>query len=372
MLDARGSFGIPAFRAIARAPRALAVLTIVAGSSVGASASGAVATCGMVVEDTVVIDRDLRCPGPALIVRNPRTVVQLNGHVIESSRPCRDAGSTVGIVVEASAARANILGPGIVRGFATGIAITEAPQVELRDLRVTDSCGLGIAVHAANDTRARDLVLDRNGDGGDAAGAVRVDRAQRFTLLDSTVLLNDAGGGGAVDLRSCAECRVAGNRIVANHGTGIRLDVESEGSTLERNLVLGQRPNDIVDQGSDNLFALNGFERGDGVDPPRLWPLLNVPASSAPGVAGCGIMHDMLNARATITITCPQDPGLRAVRNSVVAYRLLNGFYPGLLFPGTCSPGVIRPAGSSSGGAVTCTNPNSVFAAILEVTCCLN
>jgi hypothetical protein len=162
MLDARRSFGIPAFRAIARAPRALAVLAIIAGSSVGASASGAVATRGMVVEDTVVLDRDLRCPGPALIIRNPRTLVQ--------------------------------------------------------------------------------------------------------------------------------------------------------------------------------LFALNGFERGDGVDPPRLWPLLNVPASPAPGVAGCGVMHDTLNARATTTITCPQDPGLRAVRNSVVAYRLLNGFAPGCCSPARAVP----------------------------------
>src|SRR5438045_9521845 len=83
----------------------------------------ATASGGMVVQDQLVLDRDLRCPGPALILRNPRSVVQLNGHTIEAAKPCRDAGTTVGIVVEESAARATILGPGVIRGFATGIAM---------------------------------------------------------------------------------------------------------------------------------------------------------------------------------------------------------------------------------------------------------
>lgn len=329
--------------------------------------------CGMVVQDRVVLDRDLRCSGPALVLRNPRTVVQLNGHVIEASRPCRDGDPTVGIAVEASADRATILGPGIVRGFSTGIAIGFATQVQLRDLRVSDSCGFGVTLHTANGARLRDLVLDRNGDGSDNAGAIRIEHTARFMLVDSTVFLNDAApGGAAVDLRSCEGCRVAGNRIVANHGPGIRLDVESKGNEIERNLVLGQREPDIVDGGSDNLFTLNGFDRGDGVDPAPLWPLLGMPVSPAPGVAGCGTLHDQVRPRSTVTITCPQDPGLRAVRNSVVSYRLLNLFNTSQLFGGSCAPGVVHPADGASGGGVTCTNPDSVFPAVLEVTCCLN
>lgn len=337
------------------------------------NAWGAGATCGMVVQDTLVLDRDLRCTGTALVVRNPRTVVQLNGHVLESARPCTDPDVTVGIAVEATADRAQILGPGVIRGFQTGITVDAATQVQLRDLRVSDSCTLGLAVHVTNATRARNLVLDRNGNGGDPSGAIRVDNAGRFSLTESDVLLNDGGAtGAAVDLRRCRGCRVAGNRIVANRGAGIRLDGESQGNEIERNLVLGHRPADVVDQGSDNVLALNGFERGDGVDPPAVWPLLGMPASPAPGVAGCGTMNSPVGPRATVTVACPQDTGLRAVRNSVVAYRLLNPFNTTQIFGAACTPGSIRPASGSAGGAVSCTNPDSLFAAILEVTCCLN
>lgn len=330
-------------------------------------------SCGMVVEDRVVLDRDLRCVGPALILRNPRTVVQLNGHSIESSARCRDGNVGAGVVVQATADRAQILGPGLIRGFQFGITIDGAGQVQVRDVRVSDNCALGIAVRNGNGIRVRDLVLDRNGGGGDAAGAVRVDGAQRFVLAESQVFLNDAGStGAAIDLHGCTGCRVAGNRVVANQGSGIKLDVESHGSELERNLVIGNRPYDVIDQGSDNVFVLNGFERGEGVDPPAVWPLLSVPASPAPGVAGCGTMHTTIGPRASATITCPQDAGLRALRNTVVAYRLLNAFNPTMLFPGSCTPASVKPAGSSSGGAVTCTNPDSLWTAIFEVTCCLN
>src|SRR5438309_1892766 len=202
---------------IANRPRHASTLARVLGygviAVVGAApvpidgADVATPSCGMVVQDQLVLDRDLRCPGPALIVRNPRSVVQLNGHTIQATQPCRDAGATVGIVV---------------------------------------------------------------------------------------------------DVRDGRGCRIAGNRIAGNRGAGIRLDVDSQGNEIERNLVVGQRGKDVTDAGSDNLFTLNGFEHGDGVDPPPLWPLLGMPASPAPGVAGCGTLHDRIEPRATLTITCPQ------------------------------------------------------------------
>ncbi len=246
-------------------------------------------------------------------------------------------------------------------------------QVQLRDLRVTESCGFGVAVRNTIATRARDLVLDRNGDGGATAGALHAEGARGLVLTDSEVLLNDAGdSGAAIDLRDCHGCRVAGNRVAANHGAGIRLDVDSQGNEVERNLVLGQHGTDVADSGSDNLFTLNGFEHGDGVERPSLWPLLGVPVSPAPGVAGCGTIHDDIPPRATLTLTCPQDPGLRAVRNSVVAYRLLSPFNSALLFNGNCNPAVVHPASGTTGGGVTCTNTSSTWSATFEVTCCLN
>ncbi len=350
----------------------LAGLALLAGIASARPAAAVIARCGMVVDDRIVLDRDLRCPTTGLIVRNPRTVVQLNGHVIEASESCQNGATTVGIAVEPTAERAQILGPGIVRGFQTGIAADGTAQLQVRDVRLTDNCGIGLALRGVVNARGRDLVLDRNGNGGETAAAVRIEHATRVGLADSEIFLNDAGANSAaIDLRSAANCRLAGNRVVANRGTGIRLDSESQGNEIERNLVLGQRPNDVVDQGSDNLFVLNGFERADGVDVPATWPLLGIPASPAPGVAGCGTMSAPVGPRNTVTVSCPQDSGLRAVRNSVVAYRLLNPFNGGL-FGATCDPGTVTSASSTGGGAVTCTNANSVWTVILEVTCCLN
>jgi hypothetical protein len=352
---------------------ALAGIAVVAGLGLASPGRAATARCGMVVEDRLILDRDLHCPENALILRNPRTVVQLNGHLIESAVTCQDTVPTVGITVESSAERAQILGPGVIRGFQTGIAADGTAQLQIRDLRITDSCVQGLALRGVTNARGRDLVLDRNGNGGENAAAVRIEHAMRVGLADSEIFLNDAGGqGAAIDVRASTGCRFAGNRIVANRGAGLRLDNESQGNEIERNLLLAQRPQDVIDQGSDNLFVLNAFERGEGVDPPPSWPLLGIPASPPPGVAGCGVMNAPVGPKNTITVTCPQDTGLRAVRNSVVSYRLLNSFNGTTPFSATCTPGVVNPASSTTGGSITCTNPDSIWTAIIEVTCCLN
>jgi hypothetical protein len=368
----RDALAVPETNARARLGALVLAVALVAGAD-DVTWAATTARCGMVVSERVVLDRDLRCNGPGLIVRNPRTVVQLNGHTLESSRPCGEEPGAAAIAVQPTADRAQILGPGLIRGFETGVTIDWAPQAQVRDVRISGSCAEGLVVRSAGNARGRDLILNRNGAGPLAIGAVRAEKARRFMLLDSEVFLNDGGAGSAaVELQSCEGCRVAGNRIVANQGAGLHLDVESSGNEIERNVILAHRPDDIFDEGSDNVFALNVFERGDGVSPPSLWPLLGAPPPTSPGVAGCGTMHAFVGPRQTVTVACPQDPGPRALRNSVVAYRLLNPFNTAQLFGATCNPAELRPASSTGGGAVTCTNPESVWAAVLEVTCCLN
>ena len=327
----------------------------------------------MVVAETVILDRDLDCAGPGLIVRNPRSIVQLNGHTLRFTERCEDA-SAAGLAVESTADGAQIFGPGAIRGFPTGITVEGAGRVQLRDLTVSESCGRGVAVARADNVEARNLVLRKNGAADmDRGSAFDVEDAASLTLTDSTVFLNGTGSrGAAVDLHACTDCRVSGNRIVANHGAGIRLDTESHGCEVQRNVVLDHDRVDVVDQGSDNALALNAFERGQGTKPPALWPLLGPSAAPPAGVAGCGLMHAGINPRETATVTCPQDPGLRGLRNSVVAYRLLNAFSPAVPMPATCSPAEIVPATSGGGGALRCGNANSVWPVIVEVTCCLN
>ena len=83
-----------------RAHRVLMALVLWGLPSSTAVAVGANLRCGMVLGEQAVLDRDLVCDGPGLIVRNPRTVLQLNGHTIVSRRTCAEGAAPAGIVVE--------------------------------------------------------------------------------------------------------------------------------------------------------------------------------------------------------------------------------------------------------------------------------
>ncbi len=326
--------------------------------------------CGQVLGEQAVLDRDLECDGPGLIVRNPRTVLQLNGHTLASRKTCGERAAPAGVVVEATADGAQILGPGEVRGFVNGVQLTGAARVAVRDVRVDDSCTNGVLVSGAGAARLDGVTLHRNGGGGQQGAAVRVEDADDFTLHGSLVFQNGRGDrAAAVDLRKCGHCRVTGNRIVANRAAGVRLDLDSHDAIVERNVVLGNGFADLVDEGTDSTFVLNDFERGTGVAPSELRPLVAQSNAGVPAVAGCATVSDFLKPRQTATVQCPQDPQLRGLRNSVVGYRLLLGE---TRYPGTCAGVDITPAYSGGGGSITCTNPDSLWNVILEVTCCLN
>jgi hypothetical protein len=354
--------------------RVVAAVTVclVLGTSGGRSgvADAARLRCGMVLGEQAVLDRDLACDGPALIVRNPRTVLQLNGHKLVSRRSCAEGAAPSGIVVEPTADGAQIVGPGEVRGFVNGIQVAGASRVRIRDLRVADSCVHGVLVSGTWDTRLDGVTLHRNGTENDGGTAVRVEESDRFGLETSEVFLSGRGHtAGAVDLRKCDHCRIAGNRIVANRAAGIRLDLDTHDVQVERNLVLDNGFADVVDEGVDNTFVLNEFERGNGVVPPALWPLRGQSNRGVPAVAGCATVADYLKPHQTVTVTCPQDAQLRGLRNSVVGYRLLLGEKP---YGRSCAAVELKPAHSGGGGSVTCTNPDSLWGLVLEVTCCLN
>jgi hypothetical protein len=247
--------------------------------------------------------------------------------------------------------------------------------VQLRDVRISDSCGVGLAVRVAGSVRGRNLdprPERQRRRGGRARSGWSA--AARFWLADSEVFLNDPGASGARSICARAkDVRISGNRIVANRGAGLRLDDASHANEIERNVILGQRPYDVVDQGPDNLFTLNGFERGDGVDPPD-----RVAAPERTGLASAGrrrMRHDggARRGRARrVTLTCPQDTGLRAraqQRRRVPAAEPLRHHE---VVRQTCTPGVVQPATAARAASVTCTNPDSLFPAMREVTCCLN
>lgn len=327
--------------------------------------------CGTVVEDEAVLDRNLLCEGVGVTLRNPRSVLQLNGHTIAAARTCAEGAAPSGIVVEGTADDAQILGPGLVRGFVTGIAAADAVRVQIRDVRVGDSCAVGLLVVGTDGMRVRDGVFHRNGRSSEDGGAVRVEQSKRFFLDGTDVFANATGArGAAVDLRDCDQCRIVANRIVANAGPGLRLDPESRGAVLERNVLLDQRGADVVDQSNDGTYVFNLFERGDGLRPPALWPPAGPRGAAPQGPSGCGTMNAAVPPQTTVTVECPTARGVRGARNGVVAYRLLNPFSQ-QPFASPCDPAEVRPADGDHGGAVRCTNPNRIYAGLLEVTCCL-
>ncbi|MEO6027351.1 MAG: right-handed parallel beta-helix repeat-containing protein, partial [Candidatus Binatia bacterium] len=350
--------------------RVIAILVLLTTLGVADVAVAANLRCGMVLGEQAVLDRDLVCDGPGLIVRNPRTVLQLNGHTILSRRTCAEGAAPAGIVVEPTADGAQIFGPGLIRGFVNGIAVTTASRVQLRDLRVTDSCTNGILVAGGDDARVDGVTLHRNGLEGDEGTGIRAEHVDRFTLEASEVFGNGHGDRvGAVDLRDCTHCRVAQNRMLGNRAAGLRLDLDSHDAAVEKNVALDNAFADLVDDGNDSIFALNVFERGTGVVPPKLAPLVGRAERGVPAVAGCATVSDTVKPRETVTVTCPQDPQLRGLRNSVVGYRLLFMDRP---FGGACAGSEIKAAHSGGGGSLTCTNPSPIWLLALEVTCCLN
>ncbi len=349
----------------------IALLLCVLFWPVPGTAGRAPARCGMVVEDEAVLDRDLTCDGVGIVLRNPRSTLQLNGHTIASARSCAEGAAPSGISVEKTADGAQILGPGLIRGFVTGIAMDEAVRVLVRGARVADSCGVGMLIVGTDGVRVRDTLLHRNGVASEDGGAIRVEQSARFALEGADVFANGTGAkGAAVDLRDCDRCRIVGNRIVANTGSGLRLDPESRAAILERNVVLDQRGADVVDQSNDGSYVMNLFERGTGLRAPALWPPIGPPAAAPVAPSGCGLMHATVAPRSTATVTCPHAGGVRAARNGVVAYRLVNPF-TSLPFSASCDPVEVRPADGHEGGSVRCTNPESIYGALLEVTCCL-
>jgi hypothetical protein len=237
-------------------------------------------------------------------------------------------------------------------------------------VRIDESCANGVQVSGARDTRLDGVTLHRNGSVGDQGAAVRVEDGEHFSLHGSLLFQNGRGDrAAAVDLRKCESCRITANRIVANRAMGLRLDLDSHDALVERNVFLGNGFADVVDEGTDNTFVLNDFERGTGVAPPDLKPLVTQSNAGLPAVVGCATVNDLLKPRQTVTVTCPQDPQLRGLRNSVVGYRLILG---DKLYGQGCANAQITPAYSGGGGSVTCTNPDSLWNLMLEVTCCLN
>jgi nitrous oxidase accessory protein NosD len=281
------------------AARLIAAAVVAFACGAGApAADAATLKCGMVLEEQAVLDRDLVCDGPGLVVRNPRTVLQLNGHTVRSRRTCAEGAAPAGIVVEPTADGAQIFGPGTIAGFVSGITVTTAERVQVRDVRVADSCTHGVLVSRAPDARLDGVTLHRNGLEGDEGSGVRADHAERFALEASEVFGNGHGDrAGAVDLRDCAACRVAQNRILGNRAPGVRLDLDSHGAAVERNVVLDNAFADLVDEGNDSVFALNVFERGVGVVAPKLAPLVGRAERGLPAVAGSATVSDAMSPR---------------------------------------------------------------------------
>lgn len=87
----------------------------------------------------------------------------------------------------------------------------------------------------------------------------------QVNIIQDNLILINAGQG--VDLKGPTENNlVINNRISANLGNGMDLDIEADNNKIIGNYVLGNREQDIIDQGKNNSFVGNIYKKYETKD----------------------------------------------------------------------------------------------------------
>jgi parallel beta-helix repeat protein len=217
---------------------------------------GAVTRCGTVISAPGVyhLAADLiDCPATGISISSSNVTQRLDGHSITSQGARKLAESTVGVGiglgVVGGVSRVHVLGPGVVRGFFTGMSMEQASH-----------------------STAAGITLEKNvfGFGLNAGfGAMQKDRPSRFNTITRMTLRDNRGHGftvhGAEDnllsgntvtgtvegmgilLYKATRIIVTGNRLTGNHvGIGI-VGPDEETATANHILDNDSRGNVVYD-----------------------------------------------------------------------------------------------------------------------------
>jgi len=193
----------------------------------GTSELGREVTCGSVITGTVTLNKNLNCTANGLIVGDDSTTLNLNGFNIQG--PGKDS-SNAGISVTKD--EVNILGPGVISGFETGILLTGGSDISV------DS-----------------VILQDNKIGAYFTGS------ETSSVEENIMRDNDVGVAG----HSTNEMEIISNIMGVNKLAGITFD-NTHGSTVTRNSIQESQNGIFFDsQSTGNIVTLNNL-RDNGVD----------------------------------------------------------------------------------------------------------
>jgi nitrous oxidase accessory protein NosD len=188
----------------------------------------------------------MTCEGDGIIVEGSDLTIHLNGFTIRG--PGSDSNTT-GILVE-RANEVRIRGPGMVTGFGTGVAYTDASGGAMRDLSVRDN-DIGVLLDATTDTHVKQDQVSDN----------RIGVFNRAS--DNTEVENVIMGGNNEGIRLEKSSSVDLDFIILmDSQTGIYLDEQSLDNEVFYNIMFRNEGIDVTfanpgEGGLKNTFGNN-------------------------------------------------------------------------------------------------------------------
>jgi parallel beta-helix repeat protein len=216
-------------------------------------------SCGETIESDVTLQQDLECPGDGVTIAADDVVFNLNGHSITSSSGddnsvdlTMDVGGNSGITV-GQVSGVTILGLGQISGFDNGLKFTGSTNAQVTDVTLRDN-GIGALVSGSHTVYISKNSIDTND-----YGIVSKDSDSGVSSFNQVV---SNGAAGLVYLNSNDNV-IAGNGVFGNGETGIFLDGQSSGNTVDYNIVFGHSDADMNNANgmatniNDNTFGEN-------------------------------------------------------------------------------------------------------------------
>jgi hypothetical protein len=167
--------------------------------------------CGTEVKGDLELSSDMVCDGDGLHVTGRDLTIHLNGHTIRGSGT---DSNTTGIHVD-GVREVRIRGPGIITGFGTGIAYTDASGGAIRDTHLSRN-DIGILLDQTSDTFVKqDYISDSR------IGVLN--RASNNTEVEIAILTGNKEG---IRLEKSSSVDVDFN-IIMDGGIGVYMDEDS-------------------------------------------------------------------------------------------------------------------------------------------------
>ena len=186
--------------------------------------------CGETITGNLELTSDMTCQGDGITVVGNDLTIFMNGHTIRG--PGSDTNTT-GILVD-EGVTVRIRGPGVVTGFGTGVAYTEATAGAIRDVLVRDN-DVGVLLDNSDNTHVKQDHISDNRIGV-------INRVSNNTEIENVIMARTDEGvrlekSSSVDLDFI---------IIMDSGTGIYLDEQSIDNEVFYNVMFRNEGSDVT------------------------------------------------------------------------------------------------------------------------------